>query len=93
MANSTSHMPSAVTNGNGAHFAEYPSASHCDTYPEILDQYHSKKSKIRVASVGAGASGMCAPIIVVGPSDSFRAMYRVQDGENAGSGDLGAGFI
>ena len=26
---------------------------------EVLDEYHSKKSKIRVASVGAGASGLC----------------------------------
>ena len=41
---------------------EYPeldAESKCDGPYQILDQYHSKPRKLRIASVGAGASGLC----------------------------------
>ncbi|KAI9812437.1 MAG: hypothetical protein M1827_004668 [Pycnora praestabilis] len=55
-------MPSLVTNGangNTAHFAEYPSTDPQGGMYRVLDQYHSQRSRIRVACVGAGASGIC----------------------------------
>lgn len=68
-------MPSAVDAGtagdkvetatNGAPLRDIPtngttngSVSSALSY-EVLDQYHSKRSSIRVAGVGAGASGLC----------------------------------
>lgn len=56
--------PSATANGaapaNGAQDAasefSYPESS---TPYKVLNQYHSKPTKLRVACVGAGASGMC----------------------------------
>jgi cation diffusion facilitator CzcD-associated flavoprotein CzcO len=54
--------PSAMPNGingntNGAGLP-YPETSSADAY-KVLPQYHSKPTKLRVASVGAGASGLC----------------------------------
>jgi hypothetical protein len=46
------------TTGN-SHIPDLPSVEQRNGKYEILDQYHSEKSKIRVASVGAGASGLC----------------------------------
>lgn len=56
---SGSQMPSVVAGVNGiANSYEYP-----ETTPEgpyrVLDQYHSKPRRLRVACVGAGASGLC----------------------------------
>jgi NADPH-dependent glutamate synthase beta subunit-like oxidoreductase len=53
---SPSTMPSAV-NSDGPHY-NYPEATPEGPY-RILDQYHSKPRKLRVACVGAGASGLC----------------------------------
>jgi hypothetical protein len=59
---STKTKPSnGVTNGtNGtSHIPVLPSIEQRSGEYEVLDQYHSEESKIRVASVGAGASGLC----------------------------------
>lgn len=54
------HMPPMVNGAHDAiHFADYPSNEINAGPYKVLDQYHSKKSRIRVASVGAGASGLC----------------------------------
>jgi hypothetical protein len=47
-----------ISNGT-SHIPDLPPIDQKSGEYEILDQYHSKKSKIRVASVGAGASGLC----------------------------------
>ncbi|KAJ9636299.1 hypothetical protein H2201_007842 [Coniosporium apollinis] len=52
-------MPSIVNGVNGiAPEYEYPEATPEGPY-QILNQYHSKPRKLRVACVGAGASGLC----------------------------------
>jgi hypothetical protein len=59
---STKAEPSnGVTNGtNGnSQIPDLPSIEQRSGEYEVLDRYHSEKSKIRVASVGAGASGLC----------------------------------
>ena len=53
---SKSAMPSVV-NGDVSHY-DYPEAMQEGPY-RILDQCHSKPRKLRVACVGAGASGLC----------------------------------
>jgi cation diffusion facilitator CzcD-associated flavoprotein CzcO len=52
--------PSALPNGaNGTHPEfDYPEATPEGPY-RVLNQYHSKPRKLRVACVGAGASGLC----------------------------------
>jgi len=54
-----SAMPTTLdsTNGIGSMY-EYPPANPEGPY-KVLDQYHSKASKMRVACAGAGASGLC----------------------------------
>ncbi|KAF2430448.1 FAD/NAD(P)-binding domain-containing protein [Tothia fuscella] len=49
-------MPSVV---NGSADYEYPEATPEGDYRVLSDQYHSKPKKLRVACVGAGASGLC----------------------------------
>jgi cation diffusion facilitator CzcD-associated flavoprotein CzcO len=57
MANS--EMPSGINGVNGTgHPYDYPPANPEGEY-RIIEQYHSKPSKIRVACCGAGASGLC----------------------------------
>ena len=57
---SPTQMPSAVEGVNGvAQTFDYPEAPTPEGPYKILDQYHSKPGKLRVASVGAGASGLC----------------------------------
>lgn len=41
------------------HDFHYPPVVSPDTAYKVLDQYHSKPSKLRVACIGAGASGLC----------------------------------
>ncbi|KAF2119710.1 hypothetical protein BDV96DRAFT_610597 [Lophiotrema nucula] len=54
-----SEMPSQINGANGIHHDfSYPPANSEGPY-KILDQYHSKPSKLRVACAGAGASGLC----------------------------------
>ncbi|KAK5674458.1 hypothetical protein LTS10_012846 [Elasticomyces elasticus] len=54
-----SQMPSIVNGINGiARSYDYPEATPEGPY-RILDQYHSKPRRLRVACVGAGASGLC----------------------------------
>ncbi|KAM5342812.1 hypothetical protein ACJ41O_013778 [Fusarium nematophilum] len=56
-----------VTNGHATHHEtidpainfSYPSIVSEDTAYQVLNQYHSKPTKIRVACIGAGASGLC----------------------------------
>ncbi|KAH6672045.1 putative sterigmatocystin biosynthesis monooxygenase stcW [Halenospora varia] len=60
MAPSAMPDPNGVTtNGylNGAGYA-YPNTFPQEEY-RVLPQYHSKATKLRVASIGAGASGLC----------------------------------
>jgi hypothetical protein len=54
-------MPS-ITNGVNGHeyVADYPETEPQTGPYEILDQYHSKRTHLRVASIGAGASGNAA---------------------------------
>lgn len=52
-------MPSVVNGVNGiARTYEYPEPATSGPY-KILPQYHSKPTRLRVACVGAGASGLC----------------------------------
>ncbi|PGH26433.1 hypothetical protein AJ80_01931 [Polytolypa hystricis UAMH7299] len=44
-------------NGTGQEY-DYPEATPAGPY-KVLNQYHSKPKKLRVACVGAGASGLC----------------------------------
>ncbi|KAK3703720.1 hypothetical protein LTR37_014298 [Vermiconidia calcicola] len=54
-----SQMPSIVQGINGvASSYDYPEPTPEGLY-RILDQYHSKPRRLRVACVGAGASGLC----------------------------------
>ena len=54
-----SQMPSVVDGINGvASTYDYPEVTPDGPY-RVLDQYHSKPRKLRVACVGAGASGLC----------------------------------
>ncbi|KAJ5697824.1 hypothetical protein N7488_011508 [Penicillium malachiteum] len=49
--------PPALVNGGKQHYV-YPEPSAGGDY-RVLDQYHSKAGKLRVACVGAGATGLC----------------------------------
>ena len=52
-------MPNGLNGVNGfGHNYDYP-PSHVEGPYRTLDQYHSKPTKLRVACVGAGASGLC----------------------------------
>ena len=52
-------MPSAVEGINGiSHSYEYPEPTPDGPY-RVVDQYHSRPRRLRVACVGAGASGLC----------------------------------
>lgn len=52
-------MPGTLNGVNGiAQMQDYPEANPEGPY-RILDQYHSKPRKLRVACCGAGASGLC----------------------------------
>lgn len=54
-----STMPSVVNGVNGvAQGYDYPETTTDGPY-RVLDQYHSKPRRLRVACVGAGASGLC----------------------------------
>lgn len=54
-----STMPSVVQGMNGiAASYDYPEATPEGPY-RVLQQYHSKPRRLRVACVGAGASGLC----------------------------------
>lgn len=57
----SSDHPRTIRNGvqNGDAPVEYPQTQSPDEPYRISPQYHSRRSKIRVASVGAGASGLC----------------------------------
>ncbi|KIX09042.1 uncharacterized protein Z518_00120 [Rhinocladiella mackenziei CBS 650.93] len=58
MSNNADHTASApTTNGVMEHY-EYPEPPSDGPY-RILNQYHSKPRKIRIACAGAGASGLC----------------------------------
>lgn len=50
-------MTVVTVNGNHEEYP-YPEPNPGDSY-RVLDQYHSKPTKLRVACVGAGASGLC----------------------------------
>ena len=55
-----SQMPSVVNGTNGiAQNYPYPEEQTPEGPYKILDQYHSKPRRLRVACVGAGASGLC----------------------------------
>jgi hypothetical protein len=59
---SPSKIPSSINGVNGVngilHELDYPEATPSGDY-KVLKQYHSKPRKLRVACVGAGASGLC----------------------------------
>lgn len=56
---SPSKIPSSIGGVNGIpEEYDYPEATPDGPY-KILNQYHSKPRKLRVACVGAGASGLC----------------------------------
>ena len=45
-----------ANHSNGATHFSYPAGT---TPYRVLEQYHSKPTKLRVACIGAGASGIC----------------------------------
>ena len=54
-----SQMPTVVNGVNGvARTFDYPERTPDGAY-RVLDQYHSQPRRLRVACVGAGASGLC----------------------------------
>ncbi|KAF2032805.1 FAD/NAD(P)-binding domain-containing protein [Setomelanomma holmii] len=54
-----SEMPNALNGVNGfGHNYDYPPANVEGPY-KVLNQYHSKPTKMRVVCAGAGASGLC----------------------------------
>ncbi|KAH7121056.1 hypothetical protein B0J11DRAFT_55998 [Dendryphion nanum] len=54
-----SEMPNGINGVNGTgHSYSYPPTNVEGEY-KVLNQYHSKPSKLRVACCGAGASGLC----------------------------------
>jgi hypothetical protein len=56
---SPSKMPSSINGAIGIpEELDYPEATPAGEY-KVLKQYHSKPRKLRVACVGAGASGLC----------------------------------
>jgi len=57
--NSNGHASSSIDNDNGANTFHYPKAVDPKAPYEILQQYHSKPTKLRIACIGAGASGLC----------------------------------
>lgn len=65
-------MAPSVVDANGNSSANGQVKSEEFTYPEmatpyrVLDQYHSKPTKLRVAGIGAGASGLCLAYKMVG---------------------------
>lgn len=73
--NGQSHMPSIVNGVDGvAQSYTYPENATDQPY-HVLDQYHSKPRRLRVACVGAGASGLCLA-------------YKMEKMLEAGSWDL-----
>ncbi|KAF1982585.1 FAD/NAD(P)-binding domain-containing protein [Aulographum hederae CBS 113979] len=57
---SPSKMPSAVNGVDGiAQEYDYPETTPEGPYQVLRESYHSKPDKLRVACVGAGASGLC----------------------------------
>jgi hypothetical protein len=61
----TTESPYVLTNANGGSASqteetyEYPPYVSRDAAYTVLNQYHSKPTKLRVACIGAGASGLC----------------------------------
>lgn len=51
-------MPNGLHVNDQSQDYDYP-PSHVDGPYKILNQYHSRPSKLRVACIGAGASGLC----------------------------------
>lgn len=51
-------VPQNGTNGQTEEFSYAPTVDATAPY-KVLDQYHSKPTKLRVACIGAGASGLC----------------------------------
>jgi hypothetical protein len=64
---STAKVVTNRTNGATTHKVKsssvndfyYPPIVSGETAYEVLNQYHSKPAKLRVACIGAGASGLC----------------------------------
>lgn len=60
MAPSAMPNPNSETNGISGHGLPYPNGiGHSNEPYHVLPQYHSKPSKLRVAGIGAGATGLC----------------------------------
>ena len=61
----TTESPYVLTNANGGSTSqtedafEYPPHVPQNAAYTVLNQYHSKPTKLRVACIGAGASGLC----------------------------------
>lgn len=91
---SPSKIPS-ITNGVNGHdlWADYP-----DTEPQtgpyrVLEQYHSKRTRLRVASIGAGASGNEPNSLHENAAEQVRTMSCLQDGEDVAAGHVGLDTI
>ena len=91
---SPSKIPS-ITNGVNGHdlWADYP-----DTEPQtgpyrVLEQYHSKRTRLRVASIGAGASGNEPKSLHENAAEQVRTMSCLQDGEDVAAGYVGPDTI
>ena len=75
---SPSKMPS-ITNGVNGHdlAADYPDPEPQTGPYRVLEQYHSKRTRLRVASIGAGASGTVALLDLIIIAESVRIMSRL----------------
>jgi len=107
--NSNGHASSSIDNDNGANTFHYPKAVDPKAPYEILQQYHSKPTKLRIACIGAGASGLCLAYKMVSLrspplTTSFARWWRcargwnlrlliVDVGEANGPRKLGAHFV
>lgn len=67
-----------ATNGsadNGANDFSYPEMA---TPYRVLQQYHSKPTKLRVACIGAGASGISLAYKMVSPRKSVECLPEMR---------------
>jgi hypothetical protein len=88
-------IPNPVNGVNGVAYGfDYPEEA-AQTEYKILPQHHSKPGKLRVACIGAGASGKCPPTSELSPERKLmcclcdRHMSRLQDGADAAARVLG----
>jgi hypothetical protein len=91
---SPSKIPS-ITNGVNGHdlWADYPDIEPRTGPYRVLEQYHSKRTRLRVASIGAGASGSEPKPLPEDAAEQVRTMPCLQDGEDIAAGHVGLNTV